>query len=132
MNVFVDTSAFYALLDEDNRGHREVASVWLRLIGDNVPLVTSNYVVLETSALLQKRLGLSAVRKLYEEILPATTILYVDEFVHSAGVSAVLAAGRRDSSLVDCTSFVLIHRHGIKRAFALDSHFQEQGLEVLP
>lgn len=43
----------------------------------------------------------------------------------------MLVAGRRDLSLVDCSSFVTMRRLGIKKAFALDEHFREQGFELL-
>lgn len=57
---------------------------------------------------------------------------WVDGATHEAGVHAVLTAGRRGLGLVDCVSFVLMRRLGLKRVFAFDPHFKEQGFEVLP
>lgn len=95
-------------------------------------LVTSNYVLVETLALLQSRLGIEAVRTFDDGIAPLLRVLWVDFCVHQQAIAAVLTAGRRRLSLVDCSSFVLMRRHGLETAFAFDDHFAEQGLEVVP
>jgi uncharacterized protein len=43
----------------------------------------------------------------------------------------VLAAARRNLSLVDCVSFELMRRLGIRRVFCFDPHFAEQGFELV-
>lgn len=58
MTTFVDTSAFYALLDADDQNHVQARSVWPRLLEQAGRLFCSNYVVVETIALVQHRLGL--------------------------------------------------------------------------
>ena len=61
MSVFVDTSALYAVLDADDGKHSPACAEWQRLLL-NSSLVTTNYVLVETTALLQHRLGVEAVR----------------------------------------------------------------------
>jgi predicted nucleic acid-binding protein len=46
-------------------------------------------------------------------------------------VGAVLAAARKKRSLVDCVSFQIMRQHGVRSAFCFDSHFREQGFDVL-
>ena len=41
-------------------------------------------------------------------------------------------AGRRRLSLVDCTSFEIMRRHGITAALSLDADFAQQGFRLLP
>jgi len=41
-----------------------------------------------------------------------------------------LTAARRQLSLVDCISFEVMRRRGIKTAFTFDDHFAEQGFET--
>ena len=60
MSTFVDTSAFYALLVANDVGHEAAKRTLDRLLAGGQRLVTSNYVVVETCALLQNRLGLPA------------------------------------------------------------------------
>ena len=129
MTVFVDTSALFALLDADEKQHARAASTWSRLLEAETRLVTSNYVLLEAYALVHRRLGTAALRDLVEELGPTLDICWVDEELHGQAVAALLAAGRRRLSLVDCTSFGVMRRLGLTQAFAFDRHFTEQGFE---
>jgi phosphopantetheine--protein transferase-like protein len=57
---------------------------------------------------------------------------WVDAEVHREAVTAMLTAGRRKLSLVDCSSFVLMRRQGIDTVFTFDDHFPEQGFAAVP
>ena len=132
MSVFVDTSALYAVLDADDANHAAAAAEWHRLLGSSVVLVTSNYVLLETTALLQHRLGLEAVRIFHHDVCPVLGIEWIDENTHRAGMSSVLTTSQRKLSLVDCISFALMGELGIRQVFAFNRHFSEQGFICLP
>jgi predicted nucleic acid-binding protein len=125
--VFVDSSALYALFDADDGEHERVARLWERLVAENHSLFVTNYVLLETSALLQRRLGVESVRALEVFVVPWLNVTWIDEALHAQAVAALLAANRRDLSLVDCASFSAMRRAGVFVAFALDRHFGEQG-----
>ena len=127
--VFVDTSALYAVLDADDEAHVRASVGWRGLLEGGRPLVTSSYVCVETSALVQARLGMDAVRTLFADVLPMVTVVNIDEVLHTNAVAALLGANRRDLSLVDCTSFAVMRQRGIASAFAFDRHFAEQGFE---
>lgn len=131
MKVFVDTSAFLAVLDADDDNHSQAKAVWESLLNSRTALFTTSYVLVETYALIQHRLGMEAVRVFHEDIEPLLKIEWVDAPLHSLGMSAVLAANRRKLSLVDTISFAVMRRLGIKKAFAFDQHFIEQGFECL-
>ena len=96
------------------------------------PLVTTSYVLLETCALVQRRLGIDVLRRFCEEIVPILDVEWVGQDQHEAAVTALLAAGRKGLSLVDCVSFSAMRRNGIKDVFAFDPHFEEQGFNRLP
>lgn len=53
MSVFVDTSAFLAVLDADDQEHPRAKSVWERLLSDEERLICSSHVLVETFALVQ-------------------------------------------------------------------------------
>lgn len=131
MTVFVDTSALYAALDRDDVNHAAAAETYVDLL-EREALLTHSYVVVETAALAQRRLGMEAVRALADEVLPACEITFVDHPLHDAAVASLLAAGARDVSLVDWTSFELMRRRGVTEAFAFDDDFAERGFTVLP
>jgi predicted nucleic acid-binding protein len=131
-NVFVDTSAFYAVLDQDDDNHRKAASTWADIIGQSCGLVTSNYVILETLALLQSRIGIEAVRVFQNDVVPLVRIEFVTPELHSNGIAALLAASKRKLSLVDCISFEIVRSLGLEAVFAFDSHFRTYGFRMLP
>ena len=130
--IFVDTSAFYALLDGDDAEHSRALTLWEGDPPGEGGLVTTNYVVLESMALLQSRLGMPAVRVFREAILPLTRVEWIDEVVHAKAVSAFIAADRRGLSLVDLSSFETMRRLGIRSAFTFDRHFRQHGFEIVP
>lgn len=115
------------MLDADDEKHPAARRVWRRLIEAEDTLFTSNYVLVETLALTQSRLGLEAVRAFQDAVAPLLRVFWINEDVHRQAVSAALTTGRRRLSLVDCSSFVLMRQHGLDTAFAFDNHFLEQG-----
>jgi predicted nucleic acid-binding protein len=132
VTTFVDTSALFALLDRDDQNHL-AASEWF---GGADPatrdLLTHNYVVVESAALVDRRLGVEAARALIGDVLPAMSVVFVDESLHRAGTSAYLAAPRRGPSLVDHVSFELMRHRGIALAFAFDKDFRAAGFSTAP
>jgi predicted nucleic acid-binding protein len=132
VSVFADTSALYAVLDRDDRFHDAAAETWRSLLGDGISLVTTNYVLVECHALVQRRLGLEATRALATRVVPVLSTEFVDAADHDLAVAALLAVGRRDVSLVDFSSFQVMRRTQLRRAFAFDPHFSEQGFEIVP
>jgi predicted nucleic acid-binding protein len=129
--VFIDTSAFFAVLDADDANHAAAGRIWKDLIERREELVCSNYILIECFALLQRRLGLEAARVFQTDVVGVLQIRWVDEPLHAAGVSALLTAGRRQLSLVDCVSFELMRRMGLTRAFAFDQDFVDQDFTCL-
>jgi len=132
MTTFVDTSALIALLDAGEARHAACAREWKRLLDGNEPLVTTSYVVVETCALAQRRLGIEAVRTLNADFLPLLIVDWVDQEVHESGMAAMVTTGRKDLSLVDCVNFEVMRRRDVNRAFTLDSDFSKQGFTVAP
>ena len=132
MSVLVDTSALYAVLDADDDQHPRAMAEWHRLVRGAFSLVTTSYILVETTALIQHRLGMDAVRALDQDIRPVLQVEWIDEGVHAIGMASMLAAGRRRLSLVDCVSFAFMSRAGLREVFAFDEHFAERGFSCIP
>lgn len=131
MTVFFDTSAFLAMLNKDDSNHQNAKRLWEKLIYSDDILITNNYVIVESFALIQRRLGIEAVRVFQEDILPLINIEWIDKAMHEAGTSALLTASRKKLSLVDCVSFEIMRNIGTKKVFAFDQHFEEQGFQII-
>lgn len=129
MRVFVDTSALYAALNGEDEHHSQAGELWAALLGGPDVLLTSNYVLLETIALLGRRLGPAAARDFQTGFTPALQVVWVSEALHHRAVAALLTAGQRNLSLVDCVSFEIMRQLGIETAFAFDRHFVQQGFQ---
>ena len=132
MTCFVDTSAFYAVLDADDRNHAQADRQWAALLGEQTTLVTTSYILVETLALLQHRLGLGAARAFHEDVYPLLRVEWVGARAHEAAMGVVLSAQRRHLSLVDCVSFDVMRSLVVRRVFTFDPHFAEQGFDCLP
>lgn len=128
--VFVDTSAFFALLDEHDRWHADATRRFTAVTDQRRPLVTSNLVVAETYALARAALGHSVAMRWLDSL--NLNLVFQAESDHEQ-VRALLARySDKDFSYTDATSFVLMERLGIPRAFTFDVHFRQYGVDVLP
>ena len=132
MSVFGDTSAFYPLLVKTETTHESVRAAFARLLDAAQPIWTTSFVLVETMALLQHRIGLDAARDFDEEIAPSLNVYWVDDDLYRRGTERLWKEDRRHLSLVDCLSFELMKLKGVTIAFAIDPHFQEAGFKLTP
>jgi predicted nucleic acid-binding protein len=132
MSVYVDTSSFLAVLDADDENHETAKKIWTDLLESREGIVCNSYVLVETYALMQHRLGMAAVRAFHEDVFPVLRLEWIDDSLHQQAANALLTANRRNLSLVDCASFTTMRRLGIKKAFAFDKHFSDLGFTCQP
>lgn len=130
MKVFADTSGIYAALVATDDAHTRAKAALERLVRSRARLVTTSYVLVETHALLQARIGLEAVRLLQDVWLPELEVVWVAEELHHRGVRRLLREDRRKLSLVDCVSFECMDDVGATTAFAADEHFRQAGFRL--
>lgn len=128
--IYIDTSAFYAVFDQDDANHQKAQKTWTELVERREILVCNNYVLVETNALLQHRFGIRVVIDL-QKIIPLIQIEWITPELHRIAVESLLSAHLRNLSLVDCSSFATMRHLGIEKAFAFDHHFQQQGFDRL-
>ncbi|MGH8886057.1 MAG: type II toxin-antitoxin system VapC family toxin [Egibacteraceae bacterium] len=131
MIALFDTSAMLPFLDSGDQDHDRAVDVWREVDDHGGGLVTHNYVVLEATALVQRRLGMEAVRDLHEKVLASVAIVWVTEHVHERALAALLDSPR-GLSLVDLVSFAVMREHKIRNAFAFDGDFPAHGFTLVP
>lgn len=125
--IFVDTSAFFALADEQDEKHPEAvvkAEAW---VSNQEELITHNYIVTETFALMSRRLGFEAVRAFYREVNRMCRVLWVSQSQHERSAKAFVQQASPRYSFVDCVSFEIMKAHRIQRFFAFDDDFLKAG-----
>ena len=124
--IFLDTSAIYALADRADENHRPATDLLRTILLSGDQLLTHNYVLVESMALLQHRLGLKSALQLADDA-KGFELVWIGRTTHDEAVASLRAANRRQVSLVDAMSFMIMREHGIEVAFAFDPHFVEQG-----
>ena len=138
--LFVDTSAFFALANLADKHHDEAVAAYQANVGDD-NLQTSDHVVIETWYLLRSRLGRRAAMAFWDGFdREVITVLGVTAGDFRRGREIAQEWPDQAFSIVDCTSFALIERLDIRRAFAFDRHFgimrfgwrRHRALEIVP
>jgi len=129
--VFVDTSGFYACLDQTDSFHPRALAAFERADKENWMLLTTNYVVHETWALIQRRLGWEAVETFLNDLLPRCTVIFVDEELYHAAAARCRQIRERRFSLTDAISLEFMARRKITEAIAQDEHFARENV-VMP
>ena len=124
--IFLDTSAIYALADKTDPNHLTAYSKFQDALKSGEVFVLHNYILLESAALLQARLGLpSAV--LFLKDAKSFEVEWVDSDLQEEAEKELERIGKRGISLVDCTSFLVMRRKGVQKVLAFDPDFQDQG-----
>lgn len=131
--IFLDTGFLFAYVSEDDENHDRVCEVLDGHHGKRLGelLLTTNYVVSETITLLNVR-GHRDPRMSHDLAVRVGEQLFAGTLgrVHHASIDEERAAfayfaRHRDKrySFVDCLSFVVMEKLGIREAWAVDSDF---------
>lgn len=130
--ILLDTSAVYALADRADPNHERARVSFERALGDDEKFLLHSYVIVESAALLQGRLGLQAALAFLGDVKATGSFerVWIDEAVHDRALARLARLGKRGVSLVDCTSFVLMESRGVREALAFDRDFEDQGFAL--
>jgi predicted nucleic acid-binding protein len=129
--IFVDTGAWYALVDTDDADHGAAAAF---LAANTVPLITTNAVFSETVTLIRYRIGHEAARIFGQKLKESSFVrmVAVTPADEERAWEIFAKYGDQDFSFVDCTSFAVMQRMKLTQAFAFDRHFKVMKFTVVP
>lgn len=131
-DIFLDTSAFYALTDSQDINRNASLAIRQRLINEHWRLFTTNFVLAETHALFLARLGrFVALQVVQDTSRSVVRIIRVQQGDEVRGLGIVERYDDKNFSLTDATSFAVMDRLGIDVAFAFDRNFAQYGLELM-
>ena len=135
INIFIDTSAFYARLDHNDKNHGAAIRFFdtIKTNGLYVPVIT-NYIFNETITLVRYKLGIAQSIEFGKSLLEskAFTTIFVTKDSEEKAWEIFSKYTDKDFSFTDCTSFAIMQEHGITNAFTFDKHFAQFGFEILP
>ena len=110
--------------------HSAALAAYRTWIGDGTKLITTNLVVAEMQILLSRFRGADEGLRFLDSLYLDTTheVVFVDRALERAAVDGWLRKYRdKQLSLTDAVSFEVMQSRGIRRALALDEHFQIAG-----
>ena len=135
--VFVDTGGWIAMAVVRDRFHKQAASCYRKLSREKVPLITSNYVLVETYIRIRYDDGhAKALRfhSLIQEAIKAGRLYleWVTPTIHQKAWDIFEDYTDQVFSFVDCTSFVIAADAGVKEVFGFDQNFSTMGFILRP
>lgn len=133
MKCFVDTSAFYALEDPDDRCHPEAARIQRDFAAEQPDLYTTNHVFDECITLIGARLGAGRAVLFARDLLSSRLLRVVRSDEQLERAALVLYERFHDSrvSYTDCLSFAAMRAREIRFAFSFNGHFARAGFELV-
>ena len=132
--LFVDTSAWYALAVSSAPQHRKVAESLRDRIEGGARIVTTNLIVAETHVLLMRRTNRKVALTFVRTVGRAPNIVITSspEYEESAVTDWLERFEDQSFSFTDAVSFAVMSDRGVREALALDHHFAVAGFEVVP
>jgi len=130
--VLVDSAAYFALADRRAADHERATLIRSRLIAERRQLLTTNFIVAETHALMLSRLGRDLAARFLRGIdRSGTTYVRVRMADERRAREIIFTHTDKDYSYTDATSFAVMERLRIGAAFTFDRHFVQYGFAVL-
>ena len=131
--VFVDTSAWYPIVDRAHPDHHRLVERLESRVHDGAVLVTTNLVLAESHALLLRRIDRGVARAFLAGARAApNVVVYSSSRLEAVAESDWLTRyDDQNFSLVDAVSFAVMTERGITEALTLDRHFATAGFVVL-
>lgn len=129
--IFVDSSMFYALVDEKDEFHQKAINIWQSLKKQGAKLATSNYMLDETFTLIRSRRGVPVVNEFRKRLTN----------IYEVKIIRVTVADEADAwewflkdwsklSFTDCVSFALMKRLKLTKVATFDADFKRAGFEI--
>ncbi len=132
---FVDTAAYYALADADDTNHPAARGILTQLRTQRWRLVTTNFVLAETHALVLHRLGRAAAMRVLTDIRtsPGTQLVRVTSADETRAQAIITRYTDKLFSYTDATSFAVMERLGLSQVFTFDRDFTQYGfIQLVP
>ncbi|NPV70539.1 MAG: type II toxin-antitoxin system VapC family toxin [Firmicutes bacterium] len=130
--VFVDTSAWVALVDTNELNHKAAAGVYESLL-KNSRLVTTNLVLAETHTTLMRRVNSRVAFAFIENTTSSgrIQIVYSNRGIEEEALRVLRKYADHPISYVDAASFAVMSGRSIRDAFCYDKHFVVAGFNAV-
>ncbi|MCC6492010.1 MAG: type II toxin-antitoxin system VapC family toxin [Pirellulales bacterium] len=129
--VFLDTVGLLAVWDAHDQWHAAAEPTFLQLLQAKIPLVTTEYVLLECGNAAARRPYRKRVSALRQQLEAAGLIESVTATELTTAWAAFDRGDAAGAGIVDQISFAVMRRLGLTEAFTNDQHFATAGFTIL-
>jgi len=131
--IFVDTSAWLALINKSDHLHNHAKKVRDDLIAQGSRFLVTDYILVETANALSRIPFRKAVIALISFIQSSEDIqvIQIDKGLFDESWRLYFDRLDKEWSLTDCASFVVMTGMGLMEAFTSDHHFEQAGFNIL-
>lgn len=132
-SVFLDTGHVVVLANRRDRHHQKALELAEQVSRDNIPVVTTQAVLVEGGNALASVKNRSFAVKYVEAVERTPTFEVVYSTIDLFHRSLALYRERQDKSwgMTDCISFVVMRDRGLRDAPSTDRDFEQAGFNVL-
>jgi len=130
-DMLVDTPRWGSIVDRSQDFHAQATALYRTARQHRHRIVTTNYILTEVIALLTSPLRIprpsiiAFVNSL--KTSPYVEILHVDVALDEQAWQLLIQRQDKAWSLVDCSSFIIMHQQDITEALTTDHHFEQAG-----
>ena len=131
--IFIDTSAWLALVNKSDKFHEMAKSVRNNLIKQNIKFILTDYIIAEIGNCLSRIPFRETAIKLIDSIKESENIeiIKIDEKIFDKAWDLYSSRKDKEWGFTDCTSFIVMKEKNIIKAFSTDHHFEQAGFKIL-
>jgi predicted nucleic acid-binding protein len=130
--VFIDTSAFYALLVRNDECHDAIVNYMAQAARARQAFLTTDYILDETATLLKARGHGRLAEECLSDILASQScrIAWMDADLFQDAFALFSRHADQAWSFTDCVSFTVMRQRKLSSALTKDRHFQAAGFQT--
>jgi len=134
MKLFVDTSAWFALIDRSDQNHEAAAGFVRQFQVEPVTWHLTDYIVDETATLLSLKVSHQQAVAFLDFLDRSRQVMRSHVTPDLLGKAEKIFRRYRDKkwSFTDCVSFAYMDSQGLADVFAFDHNFAEYGKQRYP
>jgi hypothetical protein len=135
--IFIDTSAWLAVIDEKNTNHKAAGKYFEKLLETNPRLITNNLIVDDTLLYLKTNYGSELARKflaIIDESTMSVNLLvdWVSRRIRRIALDSYLKSSNANLTIKHFYIFESLKRKKIDLIFSFDQNLKDFGYPVMP
>lgn len=131
MRIFIDSNVFIALANDNDPFHVKAIKISEHIFNSNHKLFVSNLILFESATVISLRVGKIQALTFFDNFPKDIQIIKLEDTIEKNSWTIFHKIKDKNVSMVDCTSFYIIEKYKIDRAFTFDKDFEKYGMNVI-